>query len=328
LINQNNLESKILSFSEIFDNNLPTQNVLNHFNQHFGFELESLQWQFERKVISAIIEKTFDSLIGKISTLFSYYDCDIVLLSGRPTSLKPLTDLFLKYYAISPNRLKSMNDYRVGRWYPQDKRYKFIDGNGKFTNPKSIITTGAMIGHLAENGGLNGFSLNLKELKEKLLPKTNFFGKLNEQFEFYETIISPDNNRATIEVSTLPLRIGVRQLDISSYPSRPFYIFDFDEFKLEDRIKGRLIDENDRNAVQTGIDNEKAKILQSMPLKVTIVRDMNEDIELLRLEEVLDKDGNSKPTNFFTLQVQSMSEVENFWLDSGIFSLNINTAHN
>lgn len=328
LINQNNLESKILSFNEIFGNNLPTQNVLNHFKQHFDFELESLQWQFERKVISAIIEKTFDSLIGKISALFSYYDCDIVLLSGRPTSLKPLTDLFLKYYAISPNRLKSMNDYRVGRWYPQDKRYKFIDGNGKFTNPKSIITTGAMIGYLAENGGLNGFSLNLKELKEKLLPKTNFFGKLNEQFEFYETIISPDNNRATIEISTLPLRIGVRQLDITSYPSRPFYIFDFDEFKLEDRIKGRLDNENDRNAVQTGIDDEKAKILKSMPLKITIVRDINEDIELLRLEEVLDRDGNSKNTNFFTLQVQSMSEVENFWLDSGIFSLNINTVQN
>jgi hypothetical protein len=328
LINQNNLESKILTFSEIFGNNLPTQNVLNHFKQHFDFELESLQWQFERKVISAIIEKTFDSLIGKISALFSYYDCDIVLLSGRPTSLKPLTDLFLKYYAISPNRLKSMNDYRVGRWYPQDKRYKFIDGNGKFTNPKSIITTGAMIGYLAENGGLNGFSLNLKELKEKLLPKTNFFGKLNQQFEFYETIISPDNNRATIEVSSLPLRIGVRQLDIASYPSRPFYTFDFNEFKLEDRIMGRLVNPNDRNAVQTGIDDEKAKILKSMPLKVTIVRDMNQDIELLRLEEVLDKDGDSKNTNFFTLQVQSMSEVENFWLDSGIFSLNINTAHN
>lgn len=328
LINQNNLESKILSFSEIFDANLPTQNVLSHFKQHFGFELESLQWQFERKVISAIIEKTFDSLIGKISTLFSYYDCDIVLLSGRPTSLKPLTDLFLKYYAISPNRLKSMNDYRVGRWYPQDKRYKFIDGNGKFTNPKSIITTGAMIGHLAEHGGLNGFTLNLQFLKEKLLPKTNFFGKLNEQFEFYETIISPDNNSATIEVNTLPLRIGVRQLDISSYPSRPFYIFDFDEFKLEDRIKGRLENENDRNAVQTGIDNEKIKILQSLPLKITIVRDINEDIELLRLAEVLDRDGNSINSKFFTLQVQSMSEVENFWLDSGIFSLNINTVQN
>jgi hypothetical protein len=326
LLKQNKVESQILSFSDIFSNNPPTQIVLNHFKQHFGFEFESLQWQFEKKVVTAIVEKTFDSLIGKISSLFSYYACDIVLLSGRPTSLKAISDLFLKYYAISPNRLKSMNDYRVGRWYPEDKRYKFIDGNGKFINPKSIITTGAMIGHIAENGGLNGFSLNLKELKEKLLPTTNFFGKLDEQLVFSESIISLHNNRATVEISTLPFRIGVRQLDIPAYPSRPFYTLGFNDSKLEDRVKGKLEDENDVNAVQQGIDAEKAKIRQYMPIKVTIERDMNEDIELLRIEEIVDREGNPVNRNFFSLQVQSMSEVENFWLDSGIFSLHINNS--
>lgn len=326
LVKQNKVESQILAFSDIFSNNLPTQNVLTYFKQHFGFEFESLQWQYERKVVASIVEKTFDSLIGKISSLFSYYACDIVLLSGRPTSLKPLSDLFLKYYAISPNRLKAMNDYRVGRWYPEDKRHKFIDGNGRFINPKSIITTGAMIGQIAGNGGLNGFSLNLKELKEKLLPKTNFFGKLNEQLEFTETIISLDNNRATVEVSSLPFRIGVRQLDIPAYPSRPFYTLDFNDYKLEDRVKGRLEDENDVNAVQNSVDAEKAKIRQNMPIKVTIERDISEDIELLRIEEVFDIGGNPLNRNFFSLQVQSISEVENFWLDSGIFSLNINNS--
>jgi hypothetical protein len=328
LLKQNRIESRILSYSDIFSNNLPTQTVLTHFKQHFGFEFESLQWQYEKKIVVAIVEKAFDSLINKISSLFSYYACDIVLLSGRPTSLKPLSDLFLKHYAISPNRLKSMNDYRVGRWYPEDKRYPFIDGNGKFINPKSIITTGAMIGQIAENGGLNGFSLNLKELKEKLLPTTHFFGKLNEQLAFTETIISPKNNRVTIDISSLPFRIGVRQLDIPAYPSRPFYTLNFNDYKLEDLIKGRLENESDVNAVQIGVNAEKAKIGKKMPLKVTIERDMNEDIEGLQIEEIVDKDGNSINRNFFSLQVQSMNEVESFWLDSGVFSLNINNFQN
>ena len=47
-------------------------------------------------------------------------------------------------------------------------------------------------------------------------------------------------------------------------------------------------------------------------------------MELLRIEEILDKEGNQLNINFFNLQVQSMSEVDDFWLDSGIFSLNIN----
>ena len=65
-----------------------------------------------------------------------------------------------------------------------------------------------------------------------------------------------------------------------------------------------------------------------MPLKVTIERDVNEDIELQRLEEITDREGNPLNKNFFSLQVQSMSEVENFWLDSGIFSLNVDNSNN
>ena len=65
-----------------------------------------------------------------------------------------------------------------------------------------------------------------------------------------------------------------------------------------------------------------------MPLRITIARDKNEDIELLKIEEIVDSEGNQPSKNFFDLQVQSMSEIENYWLDSGIFSLNINNSHN
>ena len=61
-----------------------------------------------------------------------------------------------------------------------------------------------------------------------------------------------------------------------------------------------------------------------MPLKVLITRDYIDDIELLQIEEVTDKEGNQINKSFFLLQIQSMSEVDDFWLDSGIFSLSIN----
>ena len=325
-----NKEDSILTYSDIFVTNPPTQTVLQHFRASFGFDFTDLQWTYKKKVVADIVEKTFDTLIGKISSLLSYYDCDIVLLSGRPTSLKPLADLFLKYYAITPNRLKSLNEYRVGRWYPEDKRFPYIDSNGKFLNPKSIITTGAMIGQIAENGGLNGFSLNLSELKKKLLPTTFYFGKLNEDsLAYLDTIISPSNNHASVNVSSLPFRIGVRQMDIAAYPSRPFYTINFNDFKIEDRVLGRFSEEDPQiNQVQQEIQKEKDKIRRGMPLKVTISRDINENIEELILEEVMDKDGNPMNKNFFILQLQSMDEVENFWLDSGLFSLNIYNPQN
>ncbi len=59
--------------------------------------------------------------MGNDTHYFSKFKC-VDKETGEPVGNR-------KYYAISPNRMKSMNDYRVGRWYPQDKRYKFIDGN-------------------------------------------------------------------------------------------------------------------------------------------------------------------------------------------------------
>lgn len=324
ILRQNKEESQILSYGDIFGKNPPTKGLLNHFKQHFGFDFETLQWRFERKIVSSIVEKTFDSLIGKISALISYFNCDILLLSGRPTSLKTVADIFLKYYAITPNRLKTMNDYRVGRWYPQDKRYKYVDGTGKFTNPKSIITTGAMIGHIAENGGLNGFALNLSELKQKLLPTTNFFGDMNNVLlKYTHTIISPKMNSNTIEIFSLPFRIGVRQLEMDSYPARPFYFLDFNYEKIEDRVMGRIDNPDDAREVQIGVEELKRTLLLNKPLKVTLFRDIQEDIEQLKIEEITDNEGNDVNVNFFKLQIQSLSEVENFWLDSGIFSINI-----
>lgn len=318
---QNNEDSKILTFNDIFNDNLPSTSVLNRFKQHFGFDFESLQWNYENKTVSTIVEKVFDSMINKISSLFFYHKCDIVLLSGRPTSLKPLTDLFLKHYAISPNRLKTMNDYRVGRWYPEDKRYRFLDGSGHFINPKSIVTTGAMIANIAANGGIDGFALNMNEFIVKMTPTTKYFGKLNtDTLKFIETNISPENNNAIIEISSFPLRIGTRQLNSDACLSRPFYTLDINDFAIEDRAKGRVDDDN-KEAVNIEIEKEKSKIRQKMPLKITIERNYSEDKEKLSIESVTGKDGYDLNVKFFNLQVQSMSELDNFWLDSGIFEL-------
>ncbi|MDR2693350.1 MAG: virulence factor SrfB [Chitinispirillales bacterium] len=314
---------KALSFDGLFVDNKPTEAVLEHFKEHFGFEFEELEWKYDGEVVSKIVEQVFEPLIGKIAVLFSKYACDIVLMSGRPTSLKPLSKLFLNYYAVEPNRLKTMHDYRVGHWYPQDERYPFIDEDGYFVNPKSVITTGAMIGQLAENGKLDGFSLDLSELKKYLTPKTNYFGLLDRHLDYTGTIISLDKNLATIEIPTLakPVRIGVRQLDIDAYPSRPFYTFDFDESKIEAVVKE---DNEDAGAVRDAIERKKDALLRNRPLKVTIVRDKNENIEELTIDSIVDGAGNEKSKNFFNLQVQSMSEIDNYWLDSGIFSLNLN----
>lgn len=307
-----------LSYDEVFLHNPPSGRVLDYFEKHFGFSAKDLQWNYDREVVTKIIESTFDGLIGKISTVLSYYGCNIVLLAGRPTSLKPLSDLFLKYYAVSPNRLITLNDYRIGTWYP------FQDGKGYFRDAKSIVAVGAMIGnYAATRGSLDGFSLDLSELIDKMLPTTEYFAKAEDE----EPFITPFINNAGIEVSQLPLRIWTRQLNTSSYPTRPFYMLDFDRDRIEKRIREKFaLDESDPNGIDNAVENEIIRIRRLIPFKFNLVRESyREDRESLKIDSITDRNGDDLPTACFSLQIQSMNESEDYWLDSGIFTnLSIN----
>ena len=320
LLHEDKVERATFVFDDIFTTIRPTEAVLEHFARHFGFSINVLQWNYDKEVMSKIVARTFDTLVGKISTVLSYYGCDIVLLSGRPTSLKSLSDLFLKYYAVPPNRLITLNNYRIGTWYP------FQNGNGYFKDAKSIVAVGAMIGnYAATRGSLNGFSLDLTELNKKLLPTTEYFAKSENDSPF----ITPDQNNAVVDISQLPVRIWCRQLNSLQYPSRPFFMLDFNKDKIEEQIKSTFgFEQSDKRHVKDAVDREIERLQKLSPYKFTIVREnYTEDKEQLKIESVEDRNRGDLPLSYFSLQIQSMSEGEKYWLDSGEFS-NLSIRHN
>lgn len=320
LLNEDKTEKATLSFDDIFSSNRPTERVMAKFKSHFGFSILDIKWKYDKEVLSKLVKQTFDNLVSKISTVLSYYGCDIVLLTGRPTSLKPLSDLFLKYYSVAPNRLIRLNNYRVGTWYP------FHDGKGYFDDPKSIVAVGAMIGNYASTrGSLNGFSLDLTELNEKLQPTTEYFAKEIDG----EAFITPQNNNATLEVSQLPIRIWTRQLDTTSYPTRPFYNLEFNRDKIEEWVINRFdLSKNNRERLKEETDNRLESLQKLGPFKFNIVREEYPmDKETLIIESVIDRNGEDLATTYFSLQIQSMNKDKGYWLDTGEFP-NLNINHN
>lgn len=320
LLNDDKVEKCSVSFNDIFKNIKPTNKVLKHFSLHFGFSIEDSYWDYDKSVISKIVERTFDGLIGKISVVLSYFGCDIVLLSGRPTSLKSLSDLFLKYYAVSPNRLITMSNYRIGNWYP------FQDGRGYFTDSKSIVAVGAMIcSYASTRGSLNGFSLDLSELVEKMQPTSEYFAKS----EHAEPFISPKQNLASLEISQLPVRFWCRQLNTAHYPTRPFYALSFNKDAIAaEVIKKFNLQDMDQNSLRHYLDRELDRLQRLIPFNVTLQREnYPQDRETLKLVSVEDKNKVTLPVKYFLLQIQSMAEIENYWLDSGEF-INLGTTFN
>jgi hypothetical protein len=313
LLKENKVGEATLGFDDIFSQTKPTDRVMEHFSKHFGFSITEINWRYSKEKISKIVESTFDSLVGKISTLLSYYGCDIVLLTGRPTSLKPLSDLFFKYYAIAPNRLITMDNYRIGTWYP------FQNGKGYFNDSKSIVPVGAMIGNYASTkGSLDGFSLDLSELIHEMKPTTEYFSKSETEVSF----LSPEANNAIVDVSQLPLRIWTRQLDSTKYPTRPFYQLDFNEGKIREKIIEKFsLSTNDKTQINDLVVKELERLRVLSPYKIRIVRENYfEDKESLKIEAIEDRNQNELPLSYFLLQIQSMNESDTYWLDSGAFN--------
>lgn len=317
---QKQIKKATFHWNDIFTTLQPSAYLLEKFYDAFGFRIEEAEWDYSEEVLNEIVVGKFDDLLKKVTAAMSAYQCDIVILSGRPTSLKQIENLFLKYYPVSPNRLKVLNNYRVGRWYP------FQNGDGYFTNQKSIVAVGALLGYIASTqGGFRGLSMDLSELQKRLLPTTDYFGILNSVTNtMTSTLLSPENNSADILVNDLPLKIGTRQLDTPSYPVRAFYRLDFDDEGIEKYLRNRGY--VDGAEMEDKVQNIKSSIRRHTPLTMHIVReDYSLDKETLVLDSVLNKDGDEFPLAYFRLQIQSLSENEDFWLDSGAFNLSITT---
>ena len=172
-----------------------------------------MEWEFNNEYVSEAVSRAFEPLLKKIATIMYSYSCDIVLLSGRPSSLAPIRNIFLKYYSVSPNRLILLNNYYVGHWYP------FSNNTGFITNPKTIVAIGALIGFYATSlANLDRFVIDKSKLDNKLKSVINYI-EASREGQPIEYFITPEKSSGELMVSSLPTKLNVRQLGVASYPS-------------------------------------------------------------------------------------------------------------
>lgn len=307
-----------ITYQDVFLESEPSSNVLEKFKNVFGFELKEMVWHYDRDVLSKHIAASMDeSLLQKVASIMAGYDCDIVLLSGRPTSLDPIKDAFLSHNPVrNPDRLICMNKYEIGDWYPFiNKSYRRIN------NSKSIVPIGAMIGYLASvGGGLNGFSLDLTELSRLQKPTTNYFLENNAKVKINPSFMKPNKRTGTLDVVSFPIYIGSRQFDFGIYPVRPFYVFDVNREAIADKIRKKNV--SNEHQVQREVDKIVADLLKGTPLKVTFARDDKEKWENLEIESIVTVENEELSIDDFELSIQSLNDPDCYWLDSGVFDIN------
>lgn len=277
--------SKLYTYDEIFSDVKPANYLLNYFEHHFGFRFEELSWRFNPEEIADIVKSTMEPILKQLAFVLYSQHCDIIVLSGRPTSLDAITELFIKYVPTSPDRLVRLNDYRVGSWFPT------ADGQGYFYDQKAIVAVGAMVGYHASHSGLRGLVIDFEPMIKKMNSTANYIGEYNSRRRQVETaVLSPTAANATLDISVFPAFLGCRQLDSRIYQARPLYAI---------------------------YNHGTANTLQ-----IRITRTFHEDKEEIVIEEAVDKEYRNRKNEIELVQ-QSLVDDGKFWLDKGEFELTI-----
>lgn len=138
--------------------------VLTYIEERLpGFNILKKTLKFDIFSINQDIERGRYSILGVIDTLnalVNVYECDVLLLTGRPSKIPGIRHLIERKSILSPRRIISLHKYCCSGWYPAF----LADHNGIITDPKSAVVVGALIGFtkMCNQSMLTNFRLNTR----------------------------------------------------------------------------------------------------------------------------------------------------------------------
>ncbi|MBQ6277836.1 MAG: virulence factor SrfB [Bacteroidales bacterium] len=312
-LTKNKQNNCVVHYNDVFSKCPPNPQLIEDANKYFGFDIATLEWEYDFEKVNDIITKEFEPILKKIATVMFAQACDIVILTGRPASLPAIHNIFLKYYPVSPDRLILLNGYYVGDWWP------FGNNTGYILDSKTIVSMGAALAYYAsELSSLNKFTIDLSKLNEGLKPTSNYVESSNNS-NSTNCILSPNSNSGEFKISSIPSYLNVKQVNSEMYPSRILYVVDYDRVKIADRIRcdanSDIMTESKLNHL---VEEEIDRLRRLMPYILQIERDPD-DFEHLIIESAEDKTQKELHISNLDIHIQSIGATERYWLDTGEF---------
>ncbi len=231
-----------------------------------------------------------------LSEIVHLYDCDVLLLTGRPSRLPGVQGLFRALLPLPPDRIIKLHEYRTQNWYPFHRQ-------GRIDDPKTTAAVGAMLCVLGQ-GRLTNFVF----LADKLQPYSTVRyighvdqdGIIKDNEVFYADVdldsdeyILPDSQ---FDMHTI-MKLGFRQLNSERWISSYLYVLDFASDEARERVFGKTL--------KIRLEKERGKGVS----------------ERFRVAQVQTEDGRSLSRSVVRLRLNTLSSYGasggTYWLDSG-----------
>ena len=271
-----------------------------------GFKLADVMISAPLEEVNGTVRATIGPALQIFAEVVASLDCDVLLLTGRPSRLPVVSDILLATLAVRPDRVVPMHRYRTGKWYP------FRDALDRITDPKTTVAVGAMLCFFAE-GQIEGFKVDTRSLAVRSTAR--FIGEMSmgdkiagDDVLFSDVDLEVDPGEPQLKyltVETQTTTIGFRQLPLERWPASPLYVV---ELRATTEARGPI----------------------PYPVKVKIMRggaDPAADPAMAAIHSedffargVTDLDDNSIERVRSDCRLQTMKSSSGYWLDTGVIS--------
>lgn len=288
------------------------KNYLAENGLNSDFDILEMEIVMDPKAIDETVRRVLGDILTKLCEVINRYDCDALLLTGRPSCWPGVIDKIYSLVPLPPGKIYPMADYNVGNWYP------FSDALGNVTDPKTTVVVGAILCALAE-GHLEGFSFDSRNLS--LMSTARYIGEmeLNGQIKRDKVWFTVDPEKNTVEsnadvkekaaskrdknsaVAEIsfggPIAVGFRQLETERWTTSRYYLLDYTD------------------------ETAQAKATAELPLQIKLQLSLQEDEEKDEGEfEIIEVMGSQQNdlTRTLEMRLQTLPREDGFWMDTGI----------
>ena len=266
-----------------------------------GFALDQIAFEIDLSALGHTVRAVIGEVLADLCEAIYALDCDLLLLSGRPSRLPAVQEAVLAHLPVSPDRVVPMHQYRVGLWYP------FRDVNARIDDPKTTAAVGGMLCALAE-GQIEGFLVRASRLKmrstARFIGEMEISGQIKRERVLFADVDLEARPNGDAEMRSLsfyaPMFIGFRQLPIERWPATPLYHLEFANPASAARMRLPLTVTLERAAAEEGQEERR------------------EDFRVLEIE---DAEGSTMRPTDVVLRLQTLKSEAGYWLDTGILAV-------
>jgi hypothetical protein len=249
--------------------------------------------------VEPVVTAVLGPVLADLCEVVWAYDCDVLLLSGRPSRLRVIGDMVLAKAPVAPHRIVGMHRYRVGEKYP------FRDAANRIDDPKTTAAVGAALCMQAE-GRLRNFMMRTAKLSMRSTAR--YIGKMDNNGQIREENVvlrnldldGPPTQDVAFKIAFQTVtQLGFRQLPIARWTATPLYLMEF--------------------------ANPDDAHRMDLPLIVTVARrEIDPDAaesemqrETFMVDEVVDASGATQRNGDVRLRLQTIDDQDGYWRDTG-----------